>query len=148
MRWGAVGAVVLALAAAPACDVRGRPMPPEVDGELRLRVDVVSPATNDVFLAGDTIEIVVRGQEDGGRLRGVGYMTRRPGRDTPPLDSVVARFDPVADTTVRFTWALPSLPHAAQIDIYGLAFASAAQGAISEPQHVIVLVCSPGATWC
>jgi hypothetical protein len=148
MRWGAVGALAAALAATSACDIRSRPLPPEVDGEARFRVDVVSPVTNDVFLAGDTIEIVVRGQEAGGRLRGLGYVARRPGPDTAPLDSVVVRFDPVADTTMRFTWVLPSLISNAQIDIYGLAFGSAGRGAISEPQHVIVLVCTPGAVWC
>ncbi|HEX7089714.1 MAG TPA: hypothetical protein VF192_06230 [Longimicrobiales bacterium] len=149
MRWGAVGVFVVSLAAASACDVRSRPLPPEVEGELRLRVEVVSPVTNDAFLAGDTAVVVVHGEEDAGRLRGVGFVARRPGPEMPPLDSVVVRFDPVADTTVRFAWALPlSLASNTQIDIYGLAFASSVQGAVSEPQHVIVLVCSVGDIWC
>jgi hypothetical protein len=120
-----------------------------VEGEPRLRVEVVSPVTNEAFPSGDTVVVVVRGQEDTGRLGGVGFVARRPGPQMPTLDSVVVRFDPVADTVVRFTWALPvSLASNIQIDFYGLAFASAGQGAISKPQHVIVLACTPGAIWC
>jgi hypothetical protein len=149
MHWRAVRALAVVLAATSACDARSRPLPPEVEGEVRLRVDVVSPVTNDVFLAGDTIEIVVRGRESGGRLRGLGFVARHPRPDLPPLDSVVVDFGPRADTTVRFSWPIPSsLPTNAQIDLYGLAFASAGQRAVSEPQHVIVLACSPGAAWC
>ena len=134
-----------------ACGDVPRPTPPELAGDVALEVEIVSPSSGaDILIVGSTVPVSVRAREEGGRVRGVGFVARRSGgADMPPVDSAFVTVRPVADTTVGFQLRLPgTLPSSSQVDIYGFALGPGAELRLSAPRPVLVLTCPPNAAWC
>lgn len=131
------------------CGDRDRPLPAEASDEVVLEVEVLSPSGSDILIAGRTFPVLVRAREQGGRVHGLGFVARRSGGNLTALDSALVAFSPVADTVIDFPLRLPSaMPSSSQVDIYGIVVGPSAQGRLSAPRHVMVLVCPPNAAWC
>src|SRR5690606_38138581 len=103
-----------------------------------------------ILIVGSTVPVRVRAREEGGRVRGVGFVARRSGGvGMDPVDSAFVAVAPVADTTIAFQLRLPStLPASSQVDIYGFALGPRAERRLSAPRPVMVLACPPNAVWC
>jgi hypothetical protein len=133
--------LALACAVLAGCSDRARPGPSELPITFNLSVDVVSPRSSTLVVAGRIVAIVVHGSEPGSRLTGLAYVARRFDNNAL-IDSVRIAFPARQDTSHQFQLHVPpALPTNAQIDLYGIAFGSNLQSRISTPRALVVLNC-------
>lgn len=130
-----------------ACDARQRPGLLEPNVRAELEVEVLSPSSDAVFIAGRTLVATVRAREPNGLITGVGVVARTPTGEL--VDSLASSFAATAPEVTRsFFIPLPDTL-SAQVSIVGLAFGP--NGAIARTDRgstVNVVQCAPNASWC
>ncbi|HUG36228.1 MAG TPA: hypothetical protein VML54_04720, partial [Candidatus Limnocylindrales bacterium] len=128
---------------------RERPLPTGPSHPADLTVELLAPQRDQTVVAGTIMSVRVRGREPSALLAALGFYAVRIGPDRPVVDSALVALRETRDTTLTFDFVVPdSLPQNAQIELIGVAVGRAAERVVTEGRGIVIIACTPGATFC